>query len=67
MDSEIGNDLDMTSLPTKAIVGKKLLVGNSDPLPDVDGTITMTIKLVTQTGHLDVAHAAFMRALQSVA
>ena len=66
MDSVVGTDLDMSSTSTKAIVGKKLLAGYNDPLPGVDGTVTMTVKLVAQTGSLELATAAFKNAMMNV-
>jgi hypothetical protein len=61
---KVGQDLDMSSVGVKGIVGKKLLgMDNSIPTTNVDGNIKMTINMTADTAVPEAAYRAFLRAL----
>jgi hypothetical protein len=61
---KVGQDLDMSSVGVKGIVGKKLpMIDSSLPTPNVDGNIKMTINMTADTAIPEMAYKAFLRAL----
>lgn len=69
--SKIGATLDDTSPAIKKIVGRDIIMrdivdDNGDPLPDVDGKITMTMRLTANTGRYEDAAKAFARVIKGI-